>query len=134
MSDNQRISGLGGIKPSRMPSSTTPDITVREAEKRLGIAMDQATETLTADLPARQPAGSDDSHTAVMHAGMPAVLPDSLPDSLRNRKPRQITVSKTFRLPLNVVEELEQVSALHDIPMVTILSEALEIHLARFPR
>lgn len=62
------------------------------------------------------------------------VTPEELPESLRNRRPKPLTVSRSFRLPLGLVDELEKVARIHDIPMVTILAEALELHLARFPR
>jgi hypothetical protein len=38
------------------------------------------------------------------------------------------------RLPLDLVEELEAVAALHAIPMVAIVTEAVKLHLTRFPR
>lgn len=134
MSDNQRIRGLGGIKPSRMPQSANQEITVAEAEKRLGIQPDSDpkeqlssnTDSITARHIAVQPTG--------LHNGMQDSSQDDLPASLRNRKPRELTISKTFRLPLGLVTQLERVSSIHDLPMVTILAEALEIHLARFPR
>lgn len=138
MSDNQRIRGLGGIKPSRMPVSAAPEITVMEAEKRLGIepqysAQEQRlnnTESITASRAAVQLEGFQESMQDSQHEQSQA----DLPASLRNRKPRELTISKTFRLPLGLVTELERVSSIHDLPMVTILAEALEIHLARFPR
>ena len=114
MSDRERIRGLGGIKPSRMPVSASQEITVSEAERRLGIAP--------------EPARGRDSDQPV------PVPPEDLPESLRNRRPKPLTVSRSFRLPLGLVDELEKVARIHDIPMVTILAEALELHLARFPR
>ena len=113
MSDRERIRGLGGIKPSRMPVSATPEITMVEAEKRLGIVQQRPEEEAPKT---------------------PAVTSEELPESLRNRKPKPLTVSRSFRLPLGLVDELEKVARIHDIPMVTILAEALELHLARFPR
>ncbi len=136
MSDNQRIRGLGGIKPSKMPPSASRGISVDEAEQRLGIA------AVAVEIPATStPASTLASNTESFHASntastlaAPAPEYQTLPESLLSRKPRLITVSRTFRLPLELINELEEVAEIHDIPMVTILAEALKLHLARFPR
>lgn len=129
MSDNQRIRGLGGIKPSKMPPSASQGISVDEAEQRLGIGAN----TLESQ-PLTTPHTLQASNTAATLTAMPSRQYESLPESLLSRKPKVITVSRTFRLPLDLVNELEEVAAIHDIPMVTILAEALKLHLARFPR
>jgi len=123
MSDSQRIRGLGGIKPSRMPDAARPEIPVTEAEQRLGIGTQRA---LSAEPQANPQIGLAPNPVAVLH-------PD-LPESLLQRKPKLITVSRTFRLPLDLVEELESVAALHEIPMVAIVAEAVKLHLTRFPK
>lgn len=139
MSDHQRpaagsrITSLGGIKPTRLPSSAVPEISLKEAEKRLGIAQNWH-ENAHSDTQNDQQAGVQDvqqgSHTESITASNTA----SLPASLLNKKKRNVTVSRTFRLPLELANELEEIATLHDIPMVSILAEALEIHLARFPK
>lgn len=106
-----------------MPDAARPEIPVTEAEQRLGIGTQRA---LSIEPQASVHTSMTSSQAAVLHA--------DLPESLLQRKPKLITVSRTFRLPLDLVEELEAVAALHEIPMVAIVAEAVKLHLTRFPR